>query len=139
MLHLCDQRGACVAIAPKDWLQLLSRARQYGWIPTGTVRPPARFDFGPVESDSWDGNYEFPEGQVVTRRDAEHLRFALQDAIGDGRFHDYSAELIGFFLTFFRHSFVICPDSRDIRAFSSAPHAQEGASELAVMGHLAQS
>jgi hypothetical protein len=138
MLHLCDQLGVCIAISPEDWSQLLSAARQHGWQPAGTFRPPVHFDRPGSESDTWDGNYESPEGQIVGRMDAEHLRFALEDAIEADTLHQYSPEWLLPFFGFFRRSFAICADSPEIRAFSGAPDAPQrmpDAVALAYLGH----
>ena len=139
MLHLCDQLGRCVGITPEDWFQLLSTAHEYRWVPAGTVPPPVQLDGKGSESETWDGNYESAEGQIVLRADAERLRFALQGAFDAGQLRHYPADWISFFLTFFSRSFAICPDSEDLRAFSRAPFAERGAAEYVEVGHLTHS
>src|SRR5689334_5573205 len=136
MLHLCNQLGVCVAILPEDWWQLLSAARQRGWHPAGTLRPPVSVDGSASESDTWDGSYESPAGQIVGRLDAEHLRFALEDAVESGDLHQYSPHWVFSLLAVFRHGFAICADSPEIRAFSSAPCAPRSIPEFAEVGYL---
>jgi hypothetical protein len=70
--------------------------------------------------------------------DAEHLRFALEDAIEADTLHQYSPEWLLPFFGFFRRSFAICADSPEIRAFSGAPDAPQrmpDAVALAYLGH----
>jgi len=137
MLHLCDQLGSCAAIAPEDWTRLLATARQCGWVPGGTVPPPVRLDGKGMESETWDGNYEFPRGQIVRRMDAEHLRFGLSEALQAGCLREYSRDWVLFFLAFFHQSFAICPDSPELRAFSHAPHPMRTPDDYAELGDLA--
>ena len=135
-LHLCDQLGRCVAIYPEYWFQLLSTAREYRWVPAGTVAPPVQLDGKGPESETWDGNYDSAKGQIVLRADAERLRFALQDALNAGQLRHYPADWILLFLNFFSRSFAICPDSQDLRAFFRPPRAHDDAAEDAC--HLSQ-
>ncbi|MCL5742790.1 MAG: hypothetical protein M1541_02510 [Acidobacteria bacterium] len=83
-MNLYNQVGECYPIAAEEWEKLLAVARKNGWKAAGTQPPPRRFTLDPLPSERkpWDGSYARPEGQTVTRRDAEALAAALEHVSG---------------------------------------------------------
>lgn len=79
-MNLYNQVGECYPITVKEWEKLLALARKNGWKPAGTQAPPRRLTLvpNPLLQPPWDGAYSRPEGQTISRRDAEALAAALE-------------------------------------------------------------
>lgn len=60
-----------------EWRQLLQLARDYDWIPEGTLPPPGRDEI------SWDGSYYPGYGQTLNDTDARQFVRALEKALLD--------------------------------------------------------
>jgi hypothetical protein len=75
--------GRCgeFSMPASEFLALLRLAPRYGWTPAGT-NPP---DPAVGESDGLgrDGSYFPPNGQIMTREDAQHFAQALEQALVD--------------------------------------------------------
>ena len=76
---LYNRDAQAFQISNREWQELLRSARELGWQPAGTLRPPIRLDLPhPERQKEWDGDYENACGQVVTRKDADSLTAALE-------------------------------------------------------------
>lgn len=77
--------GEAVELSACEWIELLAFARQRGWQPAGTAAPPRNvaLDVDPAADrlQPWDGGYDQPAGQTVTREDACQLGEFLGAAI----------------------------------------------------------
>jgi hypothetical protein len=73
--------GACLVIRSEDWVELRRLACEHGWRPAGTSKPAISLDIDRTQScnENWNGNYDDPCGQIVTRNDAR----ALSEALGE--------------------------------------------------------
>lgn len=69
--------GRAIVVHPMLWRRALELARANGWRPAGTLAPPLRWD---AEDAPWQGAYDPPVGQQVSRADARALADALAHA-----------------------------------------------------------
>jgi hypothetical protein len=70
--------GEAFALSPGLWRRALERARAFGWRPVAPLPPPVSLDGTP---SMWDGGYESPTGQQVSRPDAMALGLALERSL----------------------------------------------------------
>jgi len=72
--------GEAFALSPGLWRRALERARAFGWRPVAPLPPPVPLDGTP---SMWDGGYESPAGQQVSRPDALALGLALERSLAE--------------------------------------------------------
>ncbi len=60
-----------------EWRQILQLARDYDWLPGGTLPPPGRDEI------NWDGSYYPSYGQTLSDADAHKFVRALEKALLD--------------------------------------------------------
>jgi hypothetical protein len=70
--------GESISLSPGLWRRVLERARASGWQPAGALPAPVPLDGSPPV---WDGGYETPAGQQVSRADAAALGAALERSL----------------------------------------------------------
>lgn len=115
--------GRAIVVNPLLWKQALELARTHGWRPAGTLAPPVRWH-GP--GTAWQGGYDPPAGQEVSRTDARALAEALDRAAAAAP--DLFEPLAGLAAFCRRAGFLICP----------APEAQDSLLSLAAHVGLGQ-
>lgn len=122
-MTLLHPDGRAMVVNPVLWKRALDLARAHGWRPAGTLAPPIRWD---GSDNRWDGAYEPPLGQEVSRADAR----ALADALGRAAGTDPSlAEKLREIAAFCRRAgFLVC----------AAPEAQDSLINLAAGVGLGQ-
>jgi hypothetical protein len=75
---LLNPLGRCFKLSAADWHLALAAARENGWKPTGTLAPPVALSSG--KPQRWQGDYQTPAGQEISRPDARCLARALARA-----------------------------------------------------------
>lgn len=122
-MTLIHPDGSAIVVNPVLWSRILGLARAHGWRPAGTLAPPIRWD---GSDNHWDGAYEPPLGQEVSRSDAR----ALADALGRAAASEPSmAENLRELAAFCRRAgFLVC----------AAPEAQDSLIQLAAGVGLGQ-
>jgi len=78
-MRLYHSAGECFEIGATEWEECLRVARDFGWTPAGTARPPVRLDAG--DPGRWNGAYEGSAGQTVVRKDAAAFGLALMKGV----------------------------------------------------------
>ncbi len=77
---LYHTNGEAFALSPGLWRRALERARALGWSPAAPLPPPVSLD---GTATAWDGSYESPLGQQVSRPDAHALGLALERSLAE--------------------------------------------------------
>ncbi len=72
--------GEAFALSPTLWRRALGRARSWGWHPAGALPAPVSLDGSP---SGWEGGYDPPAGQQVSRPDAAALGAALERSLAE--------------------------------------------------------
>lgn len=116
--------GRAIVVNPLLWRQALELARAHGWRPAGTLAPPVRWDG--TRGGPWQGDYDPPAGQEVSRADARSLAEALARAASADPGLKPSLDEIAAFCR--RAGFLLCP----------APQAQDSLISLAAHVGLGQ-
>ena len=99
MVILHNHAGQFVRVELQMWMQLIERAGEHGWRPSGTVRPPVSLDCG--HGGEWDPLCYLPSGQAVAGRDAQNMAEALARA-------GHHGGLVEFLAACRRGGFLIC-------------------------------
>ncbi len=96
--------GGAIVLNPFLWRKALELARAHGWQPAGTLAPPIRWDGSGIR---WNGEYDPPAGQEVTRSDARALAEALSRAVTSNA--DLSGALKELIAFCRQAGFLLCP------------------------------
>lgn len=115
--------GRAIVVNPLLWKHALELARAHDWRPAGTLAPPVRWNGGDAP---WQGHYDPPAGQEVSRADARALADALARAASTDPSLKPALDEIAAFCR--RAGFLICP----------APEAQDSLLSLAAHVGLGQ-
>ncbi len=80
-LVLYNRHAEPFPLSTPAWRELLKWAKELGWRPAGTLKPPIALDAPrPAEEPKWSGAYDPACGQTVTRADAEALIAAIESS-----------------------------------------------------------
>jgi hypothetical protein len=77
-IELTAKNGEEFDLSNIGWCYFLNIAEGYGWKPRNT-QPPE----GYASAESWPGNYDSSEGQMVTAEDASEFAAALEKMLQD--------------------------------------------------------
>src|SRR4051812_45270129 len=99
-------------LSNQAWRDLLKWARELGWRPAGTLKPPIRLDQPrPAEEQKWSGDYENACGQVVTRADANALIAVIEERQSHLQ-EVLTLDLFKFIVFAGKGGFLICSQSK---------------------------
>lgn len=120
--------GRAFALSPGLWRRALEKARAFGWRPIAPLPPPVSLDGA---ATAWDGGYESPAGQQVSRPDAHALGLALERSLAERPEPVPALQDLARFCKF--GGFLVCPSPGITDSLASlAEHLGVGATAAAV-------
>lgn len=94
-MSLGNKQGESFSFSNLEWVQILSLAKIYGWLPSGTKYPyleNSGSEICNLDTSEWPGSYTSHDGQLVTLVDAQNIANAPEKVLE--RFSDYPSEYL---------------------------------------------